>query len=219
MLRGAGLVTVSETEANKRWSESRIKTLTGGDPIDARFMRQDYFEYLPQFKLMISGNHRPGLNSVNEAIRRRVNMLPFNVTITEEQRDRNLTEKLKAEWPGILAWMIDGCLQWQRIGLQPPTIVVAATDDYLESEDKLGRWISECCERNVNAWTSSSDLFYSWKNWAEENNEYVGSQTKFSIDMQEAGYKHRRLSTGAKFSGLRLLPREQFSEHGNKSRR
>jgi len=99
MLRGARLVTVSETEQGKRWAESRIKMMTGGDPITARFMRQDFFTYMPQFKLMMSGQHKPGLNSVNEAMRSRVNMLPFNIVIAREDRDTNLTDKLKAEWP------------------------------------------------------------------------------------------------------------------------
>jgi putative DNA primase/helicase len=93
--------------------------LTGGDPISARFMRQDFFGYLPQFKLVIAGNHKPGLRSVDEAIRRRFNLIPFTVTIPPDERDLKLADKLKPEWPGILQWMIDGCLEWQRIGLAP----------------------------------------------------------------------------------------------------
>ena len=81
-------------------------------------MRQDYFEFTPQFKLVIAGNHKPGLRSVDEAIRRRFNLIPFTVAIPPAERDERLTEKLKAEWPGILAWMIEGCLDWQRHG--PP---------------------------------------------------------------------------------------------------
>jgi putative DNA primase/helicase len=109
MLRGARLVTCTETEEGARWAETKIKTLTGGDAIMARFMRQDFFEVIPQFKLMISGNHKPQLRSVNEAIRRRMNLLPFAVTIPEQERDKDLTDKLEKEWPGILAWMIKGC--------------------------------------------------------------------------------------------------------------
>ena len=88
--------------------------LTGGDPIRARFMRQDEFEFLPQLKLLISGNHKPGLRSVDEAIRRRFHLIPFTVTIPPDERDHDLTEKLKTEWPAILGWMIDGCVAWQR---------------------------------------------------------------------------------------------------------
>ena len=132
MLRGARMVTATETEDGRRWAESRIKTLTGGDRVAARFMRQDFFEYLPQFKLVISGNHKPGLRSVDEAIRRRLNLLPFTVTIPEAERDKELTNKLKAEARGILAWMIKGCLKWQKIGLARPTAVIEATDAYLK---------------------------------------------------------------------------------------
>jgi len=105
-------VTATETEEGRQWAESRIKSLTGGDRVSARFMRQDFFEFTPQFKLFIAGNHRPGLRSVDEAIRRRFHLVPFAVTIPAEERDGELTEKLKAEWPGILAWIVAGCLKW-----------------------------------------------------------------------------------------------------------
>ena len=118
-LKGARLVTLNETEENKRWSESKIKLLTGGDPVPARFMHKNPFEYVPQFKLVISGNHKPALRSVNEAVRRRFNLVPFNVTIPDgSERDPELKGKLKAEYPGILAWMVRGCLDWQENGLR-----------------------------------------------------------------------------------------------------
>src|SRR5262249_28324913 len=105
-LRGARLVVASETEEGRRWAEARIRQLTGDDPISARFMRQDYFTYHPQFKLFFMGNHKPGLRTVNVAIRRRFNLIPFGVVIPEKQRDKDLPDKLRKEWPGILAWMI-----------------------------------------------------------------------------------------------------------------
>ena len=89
---GARLVTATETEEGRRWAESKIKALTGGDKIAARFMRQDYFEFIPQFKLLIAGNHKPGLRSVDEAIRRRFHLVPFTVTIPPAERDETLTE-------------------------------------------------------------------------------------------------------------------------------
>lgn len=102
---------------------SAIKTLTGGDKIAARFMRQDFFEYVPQFKLLIAGNHKPSLRSVDEAMRRRFHLIPFTVTIPAEQRDITLGDRLKEEWPGILSWAIDGCLDWQQKRLAPPKAV------------------------------------------------------------------------------------------------
>ena len=128
MLRGARLVSTQETEDGHYWAESKIKALTGGDPVSARFMRQDFFTYQPTFKLIVAGNHRPSLRNVDEAIRRRFNLIPFTQTIPPEERDPNLAEKLKEEWPGILAWAIEGCLEWQRIGLAPPSAVVEATE-------------------------------------------------------------------------------------------
>jgi putative DNA primase/helicase len=132
-LRGARLVTASETEEGRRWAESRIKMLTGGDPIRARFMRQDEFEFQPQLKLLISGNHKPGLRSVDEAIKRRFHLIPFTLTIPPVERDADLTEKLKSEWPAILSWMIAGCLAWQQTRLNPPAAVRDATAAYLDA--------------------------------------------------------------------------------------
>jgi putative DNA primase/helicase len=214
MLRGARLVTVAETEAGKRWAESRIKNLTGDDPVPARFMHQDFFEYVPQFKLIVYGNHKPALNAVNEAIRRRVNMLPFNVTISDDKRDRNLPQKLEAEWPGILTWMIDGCLQWQRLGLQPPEIVTEATDEYLEAEDTLTRWIDECLIRDPRASATSEDLFASWKGWAIDNGEWIGSQRKLSNDLGDKGFAPTRIGDkGARgFKGLGVRKRTSFDD-------
>jgi putative DNA primase/helicase len=136
-LRGARLVTASETQEGRQWDETKVKLLTGGDKISARFMRGDFFEFIPQFKLVIAGNHRPTLRTVDEAIRRRLNLVPFTVTIPPAERDPELTEKLKAEWPGILGWMIEGCLAWQQQGLSPPAAVREATSRYMDAEDSV----------------------------------------------------------------------------------
>jgi putative DNA primase/helicase len=178
-LRGARLVVSTETEEGRRWAESKIKMLTGGDKTAARFMRQDFFEFTPQFKLWIVGNHKPGLRSVNEAIRRRFLLVPFNVVIPPAERDKDLADKLKAEWPGILQWMIAGALEWQRTGLAPPSAVTDATAAYLESEDAISLWLEECTVTDPNAWESHSALFGSWKAWAERAGEYVGTQRRF----------------------------------------
>jgi putative DNA primase/helicase len=144
-LHGARLVTAVETEEGRKWAETRIKTLTGGDRIAARFMRQDFFEFKPQFKLLIAGNHKPILRTVDEAIRRRFIMVPFAVTIPVDERDPTLPKRLKAEWPGILQWMIDGCIAWQEQGLAPPAAVIDATLAYLEAQDAFGAWLDESC--------------------------------------------------------------------------
>ncbi|RWD62551.1 MAG: hypothetical protein EOS36_14915 [Mesorhizobium sp.] len=203
-LRGARLVTAVETEEGRRWAESRIKALTGGDRIAARFMRQDFFEFAPQFKLVIAGNHKPGLRSIDEAIRRRFHLVPFTVTIPPEQRDPYLKDKLKAEWPGILRWMVDGCLAWQRHGLNPPRAVLDATAAYLDGEDALAAWIDECCRRNVNAWTQSSELFASWKVWADRQGEFAGSAKRFAQNLEARGFAPLRKTNGRGFLGLEI---------------
>jgi putative DNA primase/helicase len=204
MLRGARLVTSTETEEGRPWAESRIKQLTGGDKISARFMRQDFFEYTPQFKLGISGNHKPGLRSVDEAIKRRMNLIPFLVTIPEEERDVELRTKLKAEWPGILAWMIKGCAFWQTIGLVPPKVVVVATNAYLSEEDAFKIWMEEYCDIDRGAWTPVTQLFYSFQYWAETNKEHVGTSKKFSQKLETMGFERMKQNGKRGFLGIRL---------------
>ena len=208
-LHSARVVTSTETEEGRRWAESRIKMLTGGDRVSARFMRQDFFEYLPQFKLLISGNHKPGLRSVDEAIRRRLNLVPFNITIPDAQRDTKLFDKLRVEWPGILAKMVVGCVEWQRIGLAPPAIVRDATAAYLENEDAVAAWIDDCCVRDVNAFETSDMLFASWKFWADANGEYVGNRRQFTEKLQNRGMRPDRPGkgggSGRGYRGLRIV--------------
>lgn len=211
-LRGARLVTAVETEEGRRWAESRIKSLTGGDKISARFMRQDFFEFSPQFKLVIAGNHKPGLRSVDEAIRRRFNLVPFTVTIPPEERDEGLKNKLRDEWPGILAWAVEGCLEWQRAKLSPPEAVTAATDAYMAAEDAIAAWIDERCERNTGAEERSSVLYASWKHWAEKNGEFPGSNKGFTQKLEERGFQSHRKKQGVGFEGLKLLPAEPEGE-------
>jgi putative DNA primase/helicase len=203
MLRGARMVTAAETEQGRRWSESKIKTLTGGDKVAARLMRQDYFEFYPQFTLWVFGNHKPGLRSVDKAISRRLRLLPFTTTIPDDERDNGLGDKLKAEWPGILAWMIEGCLIWQREGLVAPQVVSEATDEYLASEDAIGRWLEECCVRDPPAWTGTTDLFGSWKSWAKNNGEFPGSVKRFVRMLEVQGFRQTRRSHARGFTGLK----------------
>ena len=188
-LRGARLVTATETEEGRRWAEAKIKTLTGGDRISARFMRQDFFEFAPQFKLIIAGNHKPGLRNVDEAIRRRLHLIPFAVTIPEAERDETLAEKLRDEWPGIFAWMIEGAVEWGLMGLRPPEAVRNATAEYLSGEDALARWIDECCVTGTNFTAISAALYANWKAWCERTGEYAGSMRRFVQNLEARSYE------------------------------
>ena len=136
-LRGARFVVSSEPKAGQSWDETKIKILTGGDPIRARFMRCDEFEFIPQFKLLVHGNNKPSLRRVDEAIRRRFHLVPFTVKISPEERILDLDKKLKVEWPAILRWAIDGYREWERQRLNPPQVVKDATAEYLRAEDSI----------------------------------------------------------------------------------
>jgi len=191
-LMGARLVICPEVEQGRRWAEAKIKQLTGGDKISARFMRQDFFEYEPQFKLFITGNHKPSLRNVDEAMRRRFHLIPFTVTIPPDERDPRLAEKLKAEWPGILAWMIVGARKWYAEGLDKPAAVENATREYLEAEDTLLAWIEDRCEVGNNKITKFAALYADWKLWAENNNEYCGTEKAFATKLDENNFPGER---------------------------
>jgi putative DNA primase/helicase len=207
MLRGARLVVATETEEGRRWSEAKLKALTGGDTITARFMRQDFFEFKPKFKLMVAGNHKPSLRSVDEAIRRRMHLVPFTVTIPSDERDHRLSEKLELEWPGILQWAIDGCVEWQQIGLKPPEAVCQATEEYLDAEDSFAQWLDDCCQQTDMAHETTATLFASWKAWAERAGEFVGTQKRFAQNLLDRNFEAKREGgTGRKgFTGIQLL--------------
>lgn len=204
-LRGARFVTAIETEQGRRLNESKVKAITGGDKISARFMRQDFFEYTPQFKPVIVGNHKPAIRNIDEAMKRRMHMIPFTVTIPPEKRDGRLTEKLLAERDGILAWAVAGCLAWQRDGLKPPACVVSATEEYFEAEDALGRWLDERCVREPNAKSLTAELFTDWKQWAESSGEFIGAQRRFSDLLITRGIEKWRNGMGVRgFQGIGL---------------
>jgi P4 family phage/plasmid primase-like protien len=205
-LRGARLVVASETETGRRWAESRLKEITGATAISARFMRRDLFEYTPQLKLVIVGNHRPHLSAVDEAIRRRLHLVPFTVVVPKGERDLHLAEKLKAESPAILRWMIDGCLEWQAKGLSPPPTVREATDAYFENEDSLGEWIADACEQGANYQARIKDLFPSWKSFAEAADEFVGTKRSFADALENRGFRRKNVGRAADkgFLGLKL---------------
>jgi len=201
-LRGARMVYASETQGGRRWNEARIKELTGGEPVTARFMHKDEFTYTPQFKLLFLGNHRPELKQIDDGIKRRLHLIPF--TVTPKRIDRELDVKLKDEWPSILAWMIEGCLEWQVEGLNAPDAVLSATEDYLEDEDAIGKWLKECCTVDGSLHATSASLYENWKSWCFEAGEQPGSQKRLSSALKSRGFdKWREPGTGKQgFRGI-----------------
>ncbi|CTQ63501.1 phage/plasmid primase, P4 family [Roseibium album] len=206
-LHGARAVVASETEEGRNWRVSLIKQLTGGDPISARYMRQDYFDFVPQFTLIVVGNHAPGFGAIDEAIKRRIQIVPFDKT--PKVVDKSLEEKLKEEWPGILRWMIDGAVNWYREGLSPPQRVETATQEYLEQEYVFGQWLAECCEINAAGFVPVRNAFLSWKDFAHERNHDPGNERSFSPKMVKNGFVKTTKSVSRKstkvWTGLNIV--------------
>ena len=206
MLRGARLVLAQETEEGRAWAESKIKSLTGGDPITARYMRQDFFTFEPKFKLLIAGNHKPSLRNIDEAIRRRLHLLPFEQSFTQGRCDTGLPDRLMAEAGGILQWIIDGCLQYQRYGLAPPRAVSDATAEYFAAENIFEQWLQDVCNVAPELWDTPGRLFASWKRYAEAAHERVGTQKLLAERLAGAGFKsgNTRTKGGRHWNGLRV---------------
>ncbi|MER2266690.1 phage/plasmid primase, P4 family [Methylobacterium oxalidis] len=214
MLRGARLVTASETEEGHPWAEARIKQLTGGDPVTARFMRQDFFTFTPGFKLTVVGNHQPALKNVDDAARRRFNIVPF--VRKPPSPDRQLEEKLKAEWPAILRWMIEGCLDWQQNGLVRPTSVTEATEAYFAEQDLMSQWLAEKClvrQGDPACWDTLAELFASWKAYAAAAGEDPGTIKSFGPAMRRKGFRDKRTAAAKGLIGVRLLTMPEYPQN------
>lgn len=180
-LRGARLVTASETQANRRWDEQRIKALTGNETVAARFMRADYFTFRPQFTLIIAGNHAPKLENVDDAMMRRVHIVPF--TRKPAVPDVHLKDKLREELPAILAWAIEGAVVWWRGGLFAPASVLSATREYLAGEDVVLRWLAERVKTRENGGCLLSAAYQDFREWARA----TGEQGASAMSQQQFG--------------------------------
>lgn len=204
-LKGARFVVASEVEEGKRMAESLVKQMTGGEKMTARFMRAEYFEFMPHFKLWVGTNHKPVIRGTDQAIWRRIKLIPFNVTIPPEERDKNLLNKLRREMPGILNWAVMGCMDWQKNGLGEPEEVIKATNDYRSEMDVLTRFVSDCCTTATQRGTKSSELYKKYAEWSKDNGEFALSQTKFSTRMQEKGFNKTRTNRGMVWEGIAIV--------------
>ncbi len=207
-LKGSRFVTSSETEEGRRLAEGLIKDLTGQDTISARFMRGEFFDFKPTHKLWLSTNHKPEIRGTDNAIWRRIRLIPWAITVPPAERDRKLPEKLRAELPGILAWSVRGCLEWQREGLKPPEEVRQATREYRAEMDVLAAFVADCCERGSDEKAYAGELWKAWQRWCEETGEHSGTQKRFGGRLSERGFlNHRDSRTGRKvWSGVSLRP-------------
>jgi putative DNA primase/helicase len=178
-LQGARLALTTELDEGKAFAGPAIKNTTGGDRLVARALYANPVEFDPTHKLLLYGNHKPRVTGTDHGIWRRMRLIPFTVTISDEQRDPHLIDKLKAETDAILGWMVRGCLQWQRDGLGMPAAVRKATESYRIESDAVGRFIEECCDLAEGVETEKPVLYALFKAWCETNGESVLSAKAF----------------------------------------
>lgn len=215
-LRGARLVTAIETNEGRQFDEAKIKEMTGGDVVTARFLRKEFFEFKPEFKLILATNHRPQITGADDGIWRRIRLLPFNARFWNPDKrgqsgpkhlraDKLMPEKLQAELSGILNWALQGCLDWQRGGLPESRVVAEATAEYRAESDIVERFLSECCVRNAGISTPNLTLFDAFERWAERQRLHL-SQKEFSQRLKRKGFENKRGTGGARvWLGIGLL--------------
>ena len=200
---GRRLIVANETDEGRFWNESRLCGIVDGTPINAHFMRQDNFEFVPQAKLLFAGNHRPRLRSGRGGLRRRLLLVTLNHK--PKRVDPHLEEKLDAELGGILKWAIEGEVLRQRLGLRPPQAVLAATRAYFRAEDTIGRWIDERCVRGPNERALPAQLYRDFLSWAATVGEFWRPSLKmFSEALDEvAGIERGYVDLGRDATGKR----------------
>lgn len=202
-LKGARLVTSVEPNEGVRINEGLLKQLTGDDTVTARKLYGDEFEFKPEFKLWMATNHKPVIRGTDTGIWRRIHMIPFTVQIPEEKIDRRLKYKLSAELTGIFRWAVEGCLLWQKEGLKMPRAVLEEVREYRREMDVISAFVEDKCTVGKGLSVKSSQLFAAYLNWAEQNNEYRMSSTKFGMELAKR-FEKVRTRGGIYFNGLSL---------------
>jgi putative DNA primase/helicase len=203
-LRGVRAAFMNETSQGSRFDEAKLKDLTGGDTLTARFLHNEFFDFEPAHRIVMRGNHKPTIQGTDDGIWRRLRLVPFTVYIPPNEQDPQLFTKLVTELPGILNWAIGGCLEYQRDGLNPPAIVTDAVQLYREESDTLGRFISECCDARNLAQVKSSVLYTRYREFAEAAGERWIPTKDFPAEMERRGFGHKRTKNGGIFLGIEL---------------
>jgi putative DNA primase/helicase len=207
-LRGKRLVVSSETNKNQRMNEATIKLLTQGTGwIKAAKKYQHMIEFPPTHKLWLDCNHKPVIKGTDKAIWNRLPLIPFEVTIPEDEQDKELSDKLRAEAEGILVWSVDGAQRWYVERLGTPAKVAAASAQWRTESDQLAQFITDCCVELPNASVRSSEAYKAYKTWAADNNEHIMTNTAFGIEVK-ARYQSERRTDGVWYLGvgLRVTP-------------
>ncbi len=201
-LRGKRLAVSSELDESSYFNESLIKELTGDNTLTARFMRGDFFEFAMSQKHVIVGNFKPRLRGGDPAMARRMLLVPFNASFKGSDRDPQMLDKLKAEAPGILAWIVSGAVDWSRSGLAIPASVRGASAEYMSDHDDLQLWMDECCLREGEG--KAADLYASFGRWKKLRGEHAPSQTVWGSRITTLPGISKRKSSGIYYLGLRL---------------
>jgi putative DNA primase/helicase len=202
-LHGCRVSVCSEVEQGRAFNEPLLKQLTGGDRMKARHLYQDFFEFTPMAKLILSANSLPEITGADHGIWRRANIIPFDVEIPVQEQDKQLAQKLKAEAPGILAWAVQGELERQKKGLMPPARVLHATTEYRDRMDTVGRFIADVCERAPGARVAASALHCAYVEWSSRNGEQPMTMKAFAARLEEHGITALKSGTMMRL-GIRL---------------
>ena len=204
-LKGRRFVAAVETEEGKHLAEARIKQMTGGDTISARYMRGEWFDFKPEFKCFLATNHKPAIRGTDHAIWRRIRLVPFTVTIPKDKQDGHLAEKLLDELPFVLNFAVQGCIEWQRDRLRPPVEVTSATAEYREENDQVGRFISECGITGEYCQFKARPLYQEYRRWATEAGEKdLLTETAFAQRLAEKGFAKKHTNSGTIYFGIGL---------------
>ncbi|MFD1547703.1 DNA primase family protein [Nonomuraea guangzhouensis] len=204
-LFGARLAVIQEFDEGRRLAEGTVKRLTGGDPIAARRMREDFWEFDPSHTFVMASNYRPVVRGSDEGIWRRLRLVPFDVVIPKEERDGELPQRLRLEADGILTWMVEGYAFWQAKGLDEPDAVKQATQKYRDDSDAVARFIAEKCVVTGRPQCNSTQLFNAFSDWCSAEGLDPGSQTAFSNTLVQRGYDKGPIGGRMTFKGIGLM--------------
>lgn len=205
-LQGARMVLSSETNADTPVNESLIKSMTGGDAITARPMYANPLTFYPQFKINVQGNHKPMIRGMDVGVWSRIKLVPFLRIFSDEERDRSLKARFKDEAEHILAWMLEGCLRWQQMGLSDiPVAISSATAEYKDEMDIMGEWVRERCIESSDVSSMASVLYASYRDWAEKNgHKYPMTAQSFGRRLSDRGLHRQRIASGSLWKGIRI---------------
>jgi putative DNA primase/helicase len=205
-LVGARLVITSEAGQGTTFDEATVKLVTGQDAVSCRHLYGSFFEYVPQFKIWITTNYKPTIHGSDDAIWRRIRLIPFNQQFKGNKRDAQLPEKLKRELPGILAWAVQGCLDWQRDGLGRPKTVLEATTEYRRESDQVGRFLSERCVSGKEHSVSGQALYSAYVQFCQQRGEKYLANNVFAAQIAKRSFEKKRTRGGFVYQGLGLGP-------------